>query len=111
MLVARPLGIVFETLLHEPVLAALRGGQPLLASERPLGLRDLHGEPFILVRQPGAASGLYANLLALCEKQGFTLRVGHEVGRMMMAIELVAAGQGVAIVPASMQGVRAWTHR
>lgn len=101
--VARPPGIVFETLLHEPVLAALPGDHPL-QRRRALGLRELRAEPFILVRQPGA-SGLYANLLALCEKQGFTPRVGHEVGHMMTAISLVAAGQGVAIVPASMQGV------
>jgi DNA-binding transcriptional LysR family regulator len=102
--VARPPNLVFETLLREPVLAALPSGHPLLESKRPLALRDLRGEPFILVRQPGA-TGLYANLLTLCGKQGFTPSIGHEVGHMMTAISLVAAGQGVSVVPASMQGV------
>jgi DNA-binding transcriptional LysR family regulator len=102
--VARPPGLVFETLLREPVLAALPVGHPLLARRRrALPLKDLRDERFILVRQAGAP-GMYAQLLAMCEKQGFTPGVAHEVGRMMTALNLVAAGDGVAVVPASMQG-------
>ncbi|MES3001542.1 MAG: LysR family transcriptional regulator [Pseudomonadota bacterium] len=102
--VARPAGLVFETLAREPVLAALPVGHRLLKGKaRAISLPQLKDEPFILVRQSGAA-GLYANLLQLCEKQGFTPTVVHEVGRMMTALNLVAAGEGVTVVPASMQG-------
>jgi DNA-binding transcriptional LysR family regulator len=103
--VSRPAGLVFETLAHEPMVAALPVGHPALAGKgRALPLGKFKGESFILVRQAGAA-GMYANLLQLCEKQGFTPTVGHEVGRMMTALNLVAAGEGVTVVPASMQGV------
>ncbi|MGZ5785274.1 MAG: LysR family transcriptional regulator [Ramlibacter sp.] len=103
--VARPAGLVFETLAHEPVLAALPVGHRLLKRKaRALSLSLLRDESFILVRRSGAA-GLYADLLTLCAKQGFTPKVGLEVDRMMTALNLVAAGEGVTVVPASMQGV------
>jgi DNA-binding transcriptional LysR family regulator len=103
--VGRPAGLVFETLLREPVLAALPVGHRLLEGKaRALALPLLKDETFILVRRHGAA-GLYANLLSLCEKKGFTPVVGQEVARMMTALNLVAAGEGVTVVPASMQGV------
>ena len=105
--VARPAGLVFETLVREPVLVALPVDHPLLAGKRKsLSLPQLKDERFILVRQAGAP-GLYAELLALCEQQGFTPRVGHEVERMMTALNLVAAGEGITVVPASMQGAHA----
>ena len=103
--VARPPSLQLETLLREPVLVALPTGHKLLTkAPRPLSLAKLQGERFILVRQTGAP-GLYANLLALCEQQGFTPTVSHEVARMTTALTLVAAGQGITVVPASMRGV------
>ncbi len=101
--VARPPGLVFETLLREPVLVALPVGHPALAEGGPLALRALEHERFLLVRQQGAP-GLYAQLLALCERQGFMPAVTQEVDRMMTALNLVAAGEGVTVVPASMRG-------
>jgi DNA-binding transcriptional LysR family regulator len=105
--VARPPGLLFETLLDEPALLALpvdhallrrSGGQP-----RPVALHELRDEALILVRRPGAP-GLYANLLALCEAAGFQPRIAAEVERMMSNLNLVAAGMGVSVVPASMRG-------
>src|SRR4029078_11049357 len=58
------------------------------------------------VRRPGAP-GLYADLLALCERHGIYLQVVAEVERMITNVNLVAAGVGVSIAPASMQGVHA----
>lgn len=102
--VERPPGLRFEKLLREPVLVALPVGHPLLARKgRSLALSALRDEPFILVRQTGAP-GLYAQMLALCEEQGFTPAVAHEVSRMMTALNLVAAGEGITVVPASMRG-------
>jgi len=108
--VARPAGLMFETLLSEPAMVALPSDHPLAPPPgrrpRPLALADLRDEGFILVRQPGAP-GLYANLLALCQAQGFQPRVVAEVPRMMSNLNLVAAGAGISVVPASMQGVHA----
>jgi DNA-binding transcriptional LysR family regulator len=58
------------------------------------------------VRRPGAP-GLYANLLAVLDRHGVAGLVHAEVDRMMTNINLVAAGEGVSVVPASMQGAHA----
>lgn len=105
--VAWPPGLGFETLLVEPAVPALPIDHPLAAAygeDDDVPLRALHGEPLILVRRP-SAPGLYANLLALLEQQGAQIRVVAEVDRMMSNLNLVAAGAGVSVVPASMQGV------
>jgi DNA-binding transcriptional LysR family regulator len=106
--VSQPEGLVFETLLREHVVVALPRDHALAqahATQRnALALKDLRNEAFILVRRPGGA-GLYANFLASCERQGFQPRIATEVSRMLTNLNLVAAGAGVSIVPASMQGV------
>jgi len=105
--VSQPEHLSFEVLLREPVLVALPVDHPLAAGTRAkqaLSLTELRQEGFILVRQPGAP-GLYANLLALCEAQGFRPRIAAEVERMVTSLNLVAAGTGIAVVPASMHGL------
>jgi DNA-binding transcriptional LysR family regulator len=103
--VTRPPGLRFLTLLREPVVAAVpRDHAAAQGRKRALALTDLQDEPLILVRQSGAP-GLYANLLAACQAKGFDPHVAHEVPRMGTALNLVAAGAGIAIVPASMQGM------
>ena len=109
--VARPPGLVFETLLSEPALLALPldhrlAAGPVRARSQSVPLAELQGEALILVRRPGAP-GLYANLLALCERTGVQPRVVAEVERMMTNINLVAAGAGISVVPASMRGQQA----
>jgi DNA-binding transcriptional LysR family regulator len=103
--VSRPDGVAMETLLSEPAVVALPLDHPLArgAASRAVALKELHDENMILVRRPGAP-GLYANLLAKCAEQGVAPRVVAEVDRMMTNLNLVAAGVGVSVVPASMQG-------
>ena len=106
--VARPAGLVFEPLLHEGVVVALPLGHRLARTgpngrPKTLRLRELRDEGLILVRRPGAP-GLYGNLLARCEKLGFRPRIVAEVERMVTNLNLVAAGAGISVVPASMQG-------
>lgn len=105
--VAQPGGLRFETLLREPVRAAMpRDHRFAGAGETaaPLSLAQLCEEDLILVRRPGAP-GLYADLLTLCNAQGLRPRVVAEVDRMMTNLNLVAAGVGLSVVPASMGGV------
>lgn len=104
--VARPSGLVFETLLSEPVVLALPVDHALARRYKPaqvVPLEALRDEALILVRRPGAP-GLYANLLARLHERGVPVRVVAEVERMMSNINLVASGTGISIVPASMQG-------
>ena len=107
--VARPEGLSFDTLLQEPVVLALPLGHALAEAYCPrdtVPWRALQGQRLILVRRPGAP-GIYANLLHLLERQGVSFKVQAEVDRMMTNINLVAAGEGISVVPASMQGVHA----
>jgi DNA-binding transcriptional LysR family regulator len=103
--VSRPAGVALETLLNEPAVVALPLDHRLArgAKSRAIALKDLHEENLVLVRRPGAP-GLYANLLALCAKHGVNPKVVAEVDRMMTNLNLVAAGVGLSVVPASMQG-------
>lgn len=107
--VARPAGLTFDILQHEPAMVALPIDHPLAMRQRggkptPVRIGDLQGEPMILVRRPGAP-GLYGNLLALCDEQGVRPRVVAEVARMLTNLNLVAAGTGISVVPSSMVGV------
>jgi DNA-binding transcriptional LysR family regulator len=107
--VARPEVLSFDTLLHEPLVLALPLGHALAETYRPretVPWKALNGQRLILVRRPGAP-GLYANLLALLERHGVDFTVQAEVDRMMTNINLVAAGEGISVVPESMQGVHA----
>jgi DNA-binding transcriptional LysR family regulator len=110
--VAMPKEFVAIELLHEPALAVLPAGHRLLGGWKPgepgppLRLRQLAGERFILVRR-GSAPGLYANLLAACARAGFAPDATLEVDHMLTNVNLVAAGIGVSVVPASMRGFQA----
>jgi DNA-binding transcriptional LysR family regulator len=103
--VARPDGLLFETLLREPLMFALPADHALAGrpADKAVPLRALHGEPLILVRRPGAP-GLYASLLEICARAGVQPRIVAEVERMMTNLNLVAAGAGLSVVPASMCG-------
>jgi DNA-binding transcriptional LysR family regulator len=105
--VSRPEGLAFETLLSEPALLALPIDHDLAQRFGPraaIPLVALQGQRLILVRRPGAP-GLYANLLALLQQRGVTVQVVAEVERMVSNLNLVAAGAGLSLVPASMQGL------
>jgi DNA-binding transcriptional LysR family regulator len=111
--VSRPPGLVFRTLLREPMLVAAPldhrlAKKPRAGRNAAVALKDFHGENLILVRRSGAP-GLYANLLALCAERGIYPNVVAEVERMMTNLNLVAAGAGISVVPASMQHVHAKT--
>jgi len=93
-------------LLEESVLLALPKDHFLLAKLKKekktnISIKDLKDEQFILVRKPGSP-GIYENLLMDCKLNGFDPKVVAEVDNMLTNINLVAAGVGVSVVPASM---------
>lgn len=95
-----PAGLRFELLAEERMLLVLPVGHRLISS-RAIPLERLVNESFIFVRRPGAP-GMYADFIRACQSKGFEPRVVDEVPRMVTAINLVAAGGGVSLVPASM---------
>jgi len=95
-----------HVLLEEPVLLAIPKDHALLKNrpkgqEKLIHVKELAREQLILVRKPGSP-GMYENLLLDCRANGFEPQVVAEVDNMLTNINLVAAGVGVSVVPASM---------
>jgi DNA-binding transcriptional LysR family regulator len=99
-----PTGLVIKPLLVEPMVVALPSGHSLARSGGPLSMKDLADETFIIfARQQGPA--FYEATMAACLSAGFNPRLGQEAPRISSALNLVVAGLGVCVVPASMQRV------
>jgi len=97
--------LTFHRLLNEEMLLTLPVGHALLKGAEPkITMADLKDERFILVRRPGAP-GMYANLIKACQNAGFEPKIAFEVERMLTNVSLVAAGEGISVVPASMRDV------
>jgi DNA-binding transcriptional LysR family regulator len=108
--VARPADLVFEKLAQENMLIALPAKHHLVTrrasgARTPISLRALAGERLILVRRH-AAPGMYSNVVDACHKAGFAPLVVAEVEQMLTGINLVAAGVGISLVPASIREIR-----
>jgi len=96
------LGLRYAPLLREPLVAALPARRRW---PRQLSLAALADEPFILFPRK-AAPGLYDLIVGYCRAAGFAPRVAQEAVQTPTIISLVAAGMGVALVPASLRHMR-----
>jgi DNA-binding transcriptional LysR family regulator len=73
-----------------------------LAGETVVDVRELAGEPFVIPAQHGNMPGLNAQVNDICREAGFVPRAVHDdVWLVQTMVGLVAAGAGVALVPAS----------
>jgi len=95
-------GLVSEQVWADPVVVALPRGHPM-TKRRKLALIDLKNEEFVLLRLD--SSGFAKYLHACCLDAGFVQRVSQQVVESQAIPSLVAAGLGVALVPASLQRV------
>ena len=86
----------------DPVVVALPRGHRL-AARRKLELRDLANEEFIMLRLDSSGFARYLN--ECCAEAGFVPRASQQVVESQAIPSLVAAGLGVALVPASLQRV------
>jgi len=104
--VSDPAGLTVTPLLEETMLVALPSGHDLALrknkDDAALPLKALAAEPFILYRRR-TGPGLYDAIIAACHAAGFSPRVGQEAPRIVSTLNLVAAGLGISIVPASLQ--------
>ncbi len=104
--VADPMGVTINPLLEEAMLAALPSTHALaaggMADGPALPLAALAAETFIVYRRR-SGPGLYDAIFAACHAAGFSPLVGQEAPRIVSTLNLVAAGLGIAIVPASLQ--------
>lgn len=93
-------GVVWQRVLVEPLVLAVGLGHPL-ATRASVGLAEVAGEPFVLRAAP---SGMRRQTLDLCRAAGFEPEVAIEAEDLPTIRGFVAAGLGVAVVPA--QGLR-----
>lgn len=105
--VADVVGLTVRPILEEKMLVALPTGhifarRSSFSRSVLLPLSELAKETFVLYKRPGGP-GLYDTIIAACKSAGFSPQVGQEAPRIISTLNLVAAGIGVSIVPASLQ--------
>src|SRR5262249_28082533 len=104
-----PKGIVVSPLLEEAMVVALPSDGPQAKRTRegsPLRLKDLSGEAFIDYGRPlGSWPWLRHAVHAACHAAGFNPSVIQHVPEMVSAVNLVATGLGISIVPGSLQHI------
>lgn len=90
-------------LLDEPMVLAIPAPHGLAREpEERVPFDVLRDEPIVLYRQING-SGIGAMLIEAAHTAGFELAIVEETPRMVSALQLVAAGFGVAVVPATMR--------
>lgn len=98
-----PDSLNFQILYREPFVCALPAPHPV-AQKKSIHLRSLKDESFVL--PPRYFSSEYHNrIMSMCIKEGFTPHIRYEARTNAIATVLVAAGFGVAIVPASISRI------
>ncbi|MDB6082756.1 MAG: LysR family transcriptional regulator [Gammaproteobacteria bacterium] len=102
--VSAPAGIRITEWYRTPLVVAIAADHPS-ARRSSLSLAELKGEAFIMYPRE-AGTGIYWQVLDLCARAGFRPRVVREVLESSTIIGLVAAGAGIAVVPADMGCIR-----
>lgn len=93
-----------EVIDREPLLLALPSGHPL-ATRRQLRLGEVGNQPFVTQPREQAAA-LYDRLVQLAAKADFHPQIRQHAQQLTGLLALVAAGIGLALVPATMRAVR-----
>jgi len=94
--------LAVHRLMDEEMIAALPAGHSLAGKNSMIALAALSNEPFVLYRRP-AGPGFYDAIITACRDAGFNPAVAQEAPRILSTLNLVAAGLGISIVPASLQ--------
>lgn len=94
-------GLLVVSIIEEEMLIALPSRHDLAASAS-LPLEALSREPFILFPRANSPE-LYDNIILACRRAGFSPKIVQQAPEVASTLNLIAAGEGVSIVPASMQ--------
>ena len=86
-----------EVLQEDPLLVAINEHNPLATAER-LSIRELRDEQFIAFPRSNAPDS-FDQLIAACQRAGFSPRIVQETRAVNATLGLVAAGLGVALLP------------
>ncbi len=97
-------GLRLSVVDREPLLLALPAGHAL-AGHGSLSLAEVADSPFVSQPRELAAT-LYDRLVKLATRAGFQPRITQHAQQINGLLALVAAGLGLALVPASMRAVR-----
>lgn len=95
-------GLALRTIEIEPLVLAAPDDHPL-ATEPVVTMADLRTEEFILFAD--SHSAVNDAVLRSCNEAGFAPRKEHEAPGTAALLALVAAGLGIALVPASVRAV------
>ena len=88
-----------EIIVNQPLVLAFSQKHPLLARAR-ISLEELANEPFVIPSRIRAPI-IHAAVQKVCHEAGFVPQMAHEADHLSVLLGLVAAGAGVAIVPAT----------
>ncbi|MEG0481652.1 MAG: LysR family transcriptional regulator [Acinetobacter sp.] len=99
-----PIGFGLTSLhvLDEPLIVALPNNHPLANQIDAIHILDLETYDFVLYRRL-AGQDLFDNILASCYQAGFSPKIVQEAPRLTSSLNLIAAGIGLSIVPASIR--------
>ncbi len=96
--------VVATEIYRHPMLLAVPSSHRH-ANKTEVALRELAGEPFVLVSHGETTGSLESVLSAACEKLRFSPKVSQTTSDFVLALNLVASGVGCTFVPAYMRGV------
>lgn len=108
--VASSEGLTIDLLHEESAVVAIPSGHPLVQAKKTgdtaVSLKTLASETFIAFGSARGALTLQNNaLVAACQAAGFTPRISQFVSHNLSRLNLVAAGLGISILPASAQRI------
>ena len=93
------------TLSEESMVAAIPASHPLAKTAGPLEMKELKDQPIVFYRQTNG-SGIGESLISAFERNGFRPQIVSETQRIISAINMVAAGFGIAVVPKTMESFK-----
>lgn len=96
-------GLEAHPLDEEPLLAAVPMGHPLAADTGPLTPSALQGARIVMFPRESDGPGFLRDILAGLSQAGIGVEIVDQVQRILSALNLVAAGRGVTIVPQSLR--------
>jgi DNA-binding transcriptional LysR family regulator len=92
-----------ESLYFDPLIAVLPVDHRL--AKAPLALRELADEPFVICEREISPT-LFDRITGLCAEAGFSPRIVQTSNVLSSVLALVEAGEGVTLIPSSLQHVR-----